>query len=250
MNTLASGKFPKTFSAPKTKKPKKFPKFLVILGLIILIGAGLYYWVYYSTFFQIKNIVITGGSLENLDQNSLKGQNILLINLNSLKTKIRESHPEIGEVKIIRGLPDTLKIESQPNQASLVWQTGSNQYLVDNEGIIFGLLQGQTDLPLISDQKNVNVQVGKKVVTVNFIDFVKTLLGKFPDATGFKIVNFEINDTVFQVNALTDQGWFIKFDTTRSADDQLEALKKVLAEHKDEIHEYADVRVEGKVYFK
>ena len=32
--------------------------------------------------------------------------------------------------------------------------------------------------------------------------------------------------------------------------DQLDALSKLLAVHKDEIHEYADVRVEGKVFYK
>lgn len=247
---MGSGKFPKTFSPPKPRKQKKFPKIIFVILMIVLIGGGLYYWVFYSAFFHIRNITISGMDLQNFDQKALEGQNILFINLADLKTKITNSNPEAGQIKIVRGIPGTLKIEVEPNQALLVWQTGNQHYLVDSRGIVFGLLQGQTDLPLVSDQKNLTVQQGQQVVTVNFIKFIQVILSKFSDLTGFRIVNFEINDTIFQVNALTDQGWFIKFDTTRSPDDQLEALKKVLAEHKDEIHEYVDVRVEGKVYFK
>ncbi len=244
------GSPPKTFNPPKTKNKKRFPKFLAILILIIAVVTGVIYWLFYSSFFQIENVTLTGMDLENFDLNRFKGQNILLVNLPNIKSAVKTAHPETGQIKIVRGLPNTLKIEVQPDQASIVWQTGSQHYLVNSEGIIFGLLDGQTDLPLISDNKNLNAQMGQQVVTVNFIEFIKEISNKFSAVAGFKIVSFEVNDTIFQVNALTDQGWLVKFDTTRSPDDQLDALSKVLAEHKDEIHEYADVRVEGKVFFK
>ncbi len=241
---------PKIFNPPPQKVKRTFPKFLIAIFIILLIAGALIYSLFYSSFFQIKNITITGTTLDDFDQTGLKGQNILFINISEIKSKILASHPEVNQVQIVRGLPDTLKIVIKSNQALLIWQTNNQQYLINQKGVAFSELQGQTDLPLVQDNKNLNIQLGQQVVTANFIEFIHELSNKFSDALGFKIVYFEINETIFQVEAMADQGWLVKFDSTRSVDDQLDALKKVLAEHKADIHEYADVRVEGKVFYK
>lgn len=244
------GSPPKIFNPPQQKNKKRFPKFAAVILIIILIASGAVYWLFFSSFFQIKNITFTGMTLDNFDQASLKGQNILFIKISKIESEILASHPEVNQVQIIRGLPDTLKIVIKSNQASLIWQTNNQQYLVNQKGIAFSQLQGQTDLPLVQDNKNLNIQLGQQVASANFIEFIHDLSNKFSDTLGFKIVYFEVNETIFQVEAMTDQGWFIKLDTTRSVADQLDALKQLFAAHKDEIHEYADVRVEGKVFFK
>jgi len=247
---MVLGSPPKIFNPPQPKNKKRLPRFVVVTIIIFLIVGGAVYWLFYSSFFQIKNVTFTGMTLDNFDQTSLKGQNIFFIKISQIKSEILASHPEISQVKIIRGLPDTLKIVVQPNQASLIWQTNNQQYLVNQKGIAFSQLQGQTDLPLVQDNKNLNIQLGQQVVSPNFIEFIQNFTNKFADAFGFKIVYFAINETIFQVEAVTDHGWFVKLDTTRSVTDQLEALKQLLAVHQDEVHEYADVRVEGKVFFK
>jgi len=147
-------------------------------------------------------------------------------------------------------LPDTLKISGDFYQGQIVWKSQNHSYLVNNNGIVFKEFDGTTDLPIVQDSKNLPIELKTQVVSANFINFIREIYNKFSDALGFKIVYFEINETIFQVDAMTDQGWYVKFDTTRSVDDQLVALKQLLSAHKDEIHEYADVRVEGKVFYK
>ena len=153
-------------------------------------------------------------------------------------------------MKFQRGLPDTIKVSASVYQSKIVWRTLARSYLVNNNGIVYKEVEGATDLPIIQDRSDLSVQLGSQVVSTNFIDFIIATNSRFAEKTGFKIANFEVNETIFQVDAFTDQGWKIKFDTTRSVDDQLDALNKLIGEPNVEIHEYADVRVEGRVYYK
>jgi cell division septal protein FtsQ len=242
---------PKVFSPPKELEKKSFPKFLKILIVLIIIAGFFGYIFFYSSFFKIKNIVI-----DSLPQDTVafvdkfKGQNIFFIDREEIKNEINSKFPEIENIKIIRGLPDTLKISVIQGLPKLIWKTEQRLFLVDGDGVIFKEVQGQSDLPIVSDNKDLPVDLGSQVASANFIDFIVTLATKFNQTTGFQIVNFEVNETIFQVDALTDQGWKVKFDTTRSADEQLSDLEKFLAEHKNDVHQYADVRVEGRVYYK
>ena len=243
---------PKTFSLPKEKTKKEFPKFLKILIIFLVIFAGLFYLFFYSGIFVVQNIVVdeTLPSESKAILEELKGQNIFFISSQNAEEKITNQFPEIQQIKIQRGLPDTLKIGGGEHFPKIVWQTQERSFLVDEAGLIFKEIQGPTDLAIVKDNKDLAVNMGSQVVSPNFLDFIIDLNNKFSKIIGFKLLRFEINDTIFQVNGLTDQDWFIKFDTTRAVDDQLEALSKLLASHKDEIREYADVRVEGKVYYK
>ncbi len=243
---------PKTFSPPKENEKRGLPKIAkVLIFLFIFIGALIYFF-FYSSIFKIKNIIIEkdlpAESSSLLEK--FKNQNILLVSSEAMEKEITRQYPELTNVKIQRGLPDTLRIAAIFYQSKIVWQTLDQSFLVNSNGIAFKEVEGLTDLPIIIDKKNLKVDLGSQVVSPNFIEFVNVVISKFSEKVGFKIVNFAVSETIFQVEALTDQGWFIKFDTTRSVDDQLDALSKLLAEHKDEIHQYVDVRVEGRVYWK
>lgn len=241
--------FPKVFNPLPQKEKKPLPKFIKIIILVIVVLAALIYLLFFSPFFKISNIITEGITLENADLAQIKGQNIILLKTDKIKSVILTKNANFGDIQIIRGLPKTLKIKINPYQAAMIWQTGGRQYLVNKEGLIFNEVQGETDLPIVQDSKDLAVQIRQQVVSTNFIEFIREVFVNFSRSTDFKIVYFEINETIFQVDALTDQGWLVKFDTTRSPSDQLESLKKFLAENKDAVHEYIDVRIEGKVFY-
>ena len=254
---LVSGRWrafliPKTFNLPKEKDKKKFPKILKILIFLLLIILIFGYFFFYSSIFKIKNINVDNSipSEANIVLEKFKDQNIFLVNSTKVYQELIKQFPDLEKIKLQRGLPDTIKISGEIYQAQIIWQTEGHSFLVNNDGIAFREVEGITDLPIVLDSKNLSVTLPSQVVSTNFIKFIVEFYSKFPEKTGFRIINFIINETIFQTDALTDQGWFIKLDTTRSADEQLEALKKFLAENKDEIHEYADLRVEGRVYYK
>lgn len=248
---LANGKItrpPKVFSSPKEAEQKKWPKVLIILIIFIFVIIGLVYFVYYSPFFKVKNIIFEGEKIENL--NYIIGENIIFLDTETIKSDIKNKYFNVDSVQIIRGIPNTLKIKISYYQPKIVWQTNKTMYLVNNAGRIYNELQGATDMPVVKDNKDLPVQNSDQVVSTNFIDFIYDLTNKFSQSLGFKIVYFEVEETTFQVNAQTDRGWFVKLDTTKSLDGQITALKELLKEHSDEIKEYADVRVEGKVFYK
>lgn len=214
--------------------------------LVVILG----YLFFYSSFFKIKKVIADNPALTEEFLNQYRGQNIILLSTKKVQQEVTQKLPYIENIKVIRGLPNTLRIETQTYQPVLIWQTQNHQYSVDSGGLVIDEANGLLDLPIIRDNKNLPVQIKQLVVSQNFIEFIKKIQNRFIDKVGFKTTYFEINETIFQVDALTDQGWLVKFDTTRSIDDQLDDLSKLLSEHKDEVSEYVDVRVEGRVYYK
>lgn len=240
---------PKVYHLPFEREKRKTPKIVKFFIVLIFVLGGLSYLFFFTPVFQIKNIMVEN-SLMASQLESLKGQNIFLVNTAKIKQDIIALQPEITDFKIIRGLPDTLRIQFSSKAPEIIWKTQDKSYLVEATGKIFAENQDEKELPVVQDSRDLAVSLGQQIVTNNFINFIRNSGAKFSEKFGFKIVYFEVNETIFQVEALTDQGWKVKFDTTRSIDDQLDGLSKLLSEHKDEVSEYVDVRVEGKVYYK
>lgn len=244
-------KNPKVYNPPRELEKKKFPKFFLIIFILIIIFGGLIYFLFYSSLFRIKNIIIedSNSQVSNFCE-KYKGSNILLFSSSRIEEEIIEKFPEVKDLEVIRGLPDTIKIRFQDRQSKIIWQTQGKNFLVDNSGQIYKETEDLSDLPQVKDNKDISVNIGQQVVSESFLNFLTELNSTFTQANGFKINRFEINDTIFQVDALTDQGWTVIFDTTRKVTDQLSDLSKFLNEHKNEVIEYIDLRVEGRVYYK
>lgn len=242
---------PKVFNSPRDKKKTVWPKYLKII-LISLIGLiVLIYFFYFSPFFKIKNIEVIGPTTEDIQTplSYLKGRNIFLVNSKNIKKQITENRPEYANILVLRGLPSTLRIKFQERAGKIVWQSNGIYYLVDKDAIAFKEASFDEKLPLVIDSKNLEVKVPSIVAPSNFIEFIRNAASQSKDL-GLNIVNFVVNETTFQVDALTEENLKIKFDTTRPLSDQIDALKRVYFEHKSAIKEYIDVRVEGWVYYK
>ena len=235
----------------KTEKKKSFKIFGIVL-ILLFIFLGISFLLFYSEVFKIKNIIIENSpnqlATERIEK--FKGTNIILFSTAKFRKELEADFPELKKVEIIRGLPDTLKIAFQERLPAIVWQAGGKNYLVDRLGQIYQESTEMSNLPVVKDNKNLGVSLDQTVATENFINFVIELNNSFPQEIGFKITHFEINETIFQIDAITDQGWKIIFDTTRKASDQLADLKQFLADHKDEVKEYVDVRVAGRAYYQ
>lgn len=249
-------KNPKVYNPSYAVEKKKFSKVYIYILLILIIFGGLIYFLFYSSFFKIKNVIVENSSNSEISQifQKLNGSNIFRNNLSKTQAEIAQKFPEVKGVKITRGLPDTLKIQFSQRTAKVVWQTGQKSFLVDSNGEIYQEMplgdSDQANLPVIKDNNNIAVSVGQKILSENFLNFITELNSTFNSATGFKINQFEINETLFQVEATTDQNWKVIFDTTRNVSDQLSDLTKFLTDHKSEVTSYIDLRIEGRVYYK
>lgn len=242
---------PKFFSTPTEKKefyPSKVWKILLLILVIFLVLIILFF---FSPLFKIKNIEI---SSENAEINSFfsnfKGKNLFLIDTSKTKSDIKNKYPEILDVSISKGIPNVLRVKVIERQPKMIWVSGGKKYYVDENGLVF--TEGDTqisNLPNVIDNKNLPVMILKQIVISSFVNFITDVQQKLADSE-LEVTRYEVNETTFQVDAVTKNNLKIIFDTTRPLDGQITAAQKIYTEHKAEIIKYLDVRVEGKVYYQ
>ncbi len=249
------------FKPPKVFNPKDLsnkpqtnnkPIIFKILKLIflLLVILSLIYLFFYSPLFTIKNIIVDKKLPTSINEHlaNIKGKNIFLVRSSEIKADLLKNFPELVDISVIRGLPDTIKVSYNERTPKIIWQSSGRYYIVDENGVAFKEIQGIADFPLVKDNNDLAINIGEQVVSTNFINFVTELRPKLKEQV--EINRFEVNETTFQLDAILVSGLILKFDTTRSVDSQLNDLKKFLADRSNETQEYIDLRVEGKVFYK
>ena len=68
--------------------------------------------------------------------------------------------------------------------------------------------------------------------------------------SNFKIQHFEVAETTFQLTAVNEDQIKIMLNVLEPLSEQMNALNKVYIANKNDIKEYVDLRVEGRVYYK
>jgi hypothetical protein len=249
----------RVFVSPKTKYvynpminlPAKFWGNLGILAIIFI----LIWLIFYSAIFRLKEVIIEGNRLVSADdiaETINSDDNIFRINTDEIEEKIIKINPIIKDVAIYRGIPNALKIVVLEKMPIGVWVSGDNYYLLDDEGYIDKKINSNDylDLMKIYDQKKISVKIGDQVVSPDFIKFSQSVSSEFFNYTNLELNKFEVQETTFDLYVYTGAGFFVKFDTTRSANKQLTDLKNIIIEHREEIKEYVDVRINGWAYYK
>ena len=248
------------------------------LGILILVIVGaIFYLLSLSEIFQIKRVIITGEkkvSKEDLKllteekvENKilfLETKSIFLADLNEIKEDILNKFPQIDEIEISRGFPDTLNIIVVERLGSAIWCREDHCFLLDNKGVIFdpvrniisygsGETSPETDFPKIIDKQDIDpFNLGEKVIEESILASIfniKKQLNK----------NFEINIKEFTIpnlgrlNVKITKDWEIYFNLKEDIDWQLTKLNLVLKEEippeKRGDLEYIDLRF-TRVFYK
>lgn len=211
----------------------------------------------FSDFFKISQIYIHGHISDRLQQefSGLQNKNILMFAPGWYSRKLQVRMPAVKEIRIERGLPDTLRIYVSERQQELVWRSGDKFYLLDNSGVAFAEAAApsaeESQLKVVvADLRSAEVQLGSQIVSAQFINFVKRLLEELPSQTGLKITEVQVEETTFNPQFLTIEGFKIFFDINLPLKAQLSAIKQVLDNNRDLVKEYIDVRVLGRVFVK
>ncbi|MDO8443980.1 MAG: FtsQ-type POTRA domain-containing protein [bacterium] len=237
------------------KKKIKASPFLIRLAFFAVFLFGVIYYLFFSSQFQITEVIVEGNSLvskEDIINVLPQQQNIFLFKINQDREIILSKFPEISQVEIYRGIPDAIKIVVLERENKIVWQTNNEMYFVSTEGdTTRKISQSEAgNLPVVSDTKNLAVKPGSRLVSPNFVAFITNIYSAFQSEDNIKPVNFEVTETTFNVNLKTDAGFYIKLNSLRSSQKQLSDLKLILAEHRPDIHEYVDLRIDGWAYYK
>ncbi len=222
---------------------------------LLLIVLFIIWSFFYSSFFNVKEVFVEGNLLsqkEEIINHAPLGKNIFRFDILEVKNSIKKASPIISDVEIYRGIPNALKIVVLEKKPSIVWQSQNKFYLVDETGEVVKEI-GQSDFSEIihiTDQKNIETKIGQKILSKEFVAFANIVNEKFFTTTNIKISGWQVPETTFDLYVYTEAGFYVKFDTTRPAETQLENLQKILVAYRANIREYVDVRINGWAYYK
>jgi len=250
-------KTPNIFKPAKNYGQKKanikFPLHLWKVFLAIITLLFLLYLVFFSSVFNISDVFVEGNHFVESDKVKelvAPGQNIFRFDQNIYKQKLKAAFPEIQDTQIFRGIPNAIKIVLLEHEAKIIWQSGESKYLVSSQGEVIKKVDAGEGYPVVIDARSFPVNVGDAVVSPSFIAFIINIKDNFFSATNIQPTTFEIQSTTFDVNLHTEAGFYVKLNSLRASRKQLDNLRTVLAQKRQDIHEYIDLRIDGWAYYK
>lgn len=248
---------PRFYAQNEEKKPKviiiDYKRLTWVIALFAF--ALIVWWLLISPTFIVKDIVYEQEVSDKIKNRveSLKGKNILLLQLGKLGTEWQKEQPVIKKLIIYRGLPHTLRVNIEERSKAMVWKSGDNYYILDATGVAYedaGKDMKENYMPIIDDNL-VAVSLGNKIVSADFVSSVQNIFDNIEGKTGDETVKeMHVGESTFNVTVVTSKDVKIKFDITQPLDLQLEALDYIYKEKRSDVKEYIDVRVIGKAYIK
>lgn len=224
------------------------------LKKMILIGLALaiFSWIFlFSPWFRVDKIEILG-QVSPETVNIIKqfyGKNIFLLADRVGERALIEKEPGLKRLKIVRGLPNMIRIQVVERTSIANWRSGETWYKVDDDGVVFKIDPEPNQIKITDDQ-NLPIKIGQKIAGREFFDFAEAVAKTLPTVVDLQYQTGHVGETTFNLKVKTDRGVEIFFDTTVSLDRQLDALQRVWNQKRDEIKQFIDVRIEGYVYYQ
>jgi cell division septal protein FtsQ len=248
----------------------------IFYALFLLFIATSVYILIFSQYLQITDIKITGNQeLSNWELSDkvhaflngkflkiLPKNNFLLVSESRMENMLENNFKKIRSVSAVKKFPNSIAINIEERKAMLVWCSGENCFLVDENGNVYNTADFnsqeilQNNLIQINDQSGQSVLIGNKVVDFSYGQYVLGI------KNALKNIGQEVSDEVYEtpsnmadeIDVKTAQGTKIYFSTQfplESAVHTLEiVLKKEIPEDKQKNLDYIDLRSEGKVFYK
>jgi len=258
-----------TNSSPKnfrrftpTKRPhpilNKIKKIFILLAGTAIIFLGIY-GLFFSNYFNIKEILITNANLKNEHlsneiKSSLKsylGKNLIFLNTENLNTKIRTKFPALETVKITKEYFDKLAIEfsEYPLIANVINESDSmkKSYIINAIGFAIKEDYENPNLPFIRIKSDEPVNTNSQLISPEKIKYILDATTYYRDKFGMGIREIEYKPTAREIRLLTDRNFTIWMDIQKPFDQQFKKLKKALVKldiYKTNL-EYIDLRISG-----
>ncbi len=273
----------------KKKKPIFRNRFFWLGILIFVVIVGIFYLICFSSFFQIKEIKISGNSafaeasadkqkvsiedIRNVIEKEveqkflfLPSKSIFLINLKEINEIVLEKFPQLAKINLKRSFPDTMLIEIEERKPVAIFCQKENYFFIDGEGIIFEEVFEAApqwlqikNLTLAADLK-----IGEEAIKKEKLSQALEIESKLKDynplttlplerASNLKILEVSIISEE-RLNAKTSEGWEIYFNLESDLNWQLTKLGAVLEKEippeRRESLEYIDLRFGNLAPFK
>jgi cell division septal protein FtsQ len=250
----------------------------LIAFLFFIFVSGLAYFIFFSPYFSINKIEISG--LEKINYDEIRAivdeqvashrffifsqNNIFIFDEESAKNTLNEKYA-LNLLKINKSLPGVIKVFLEEKKPALVWKTAEKFYLIDWEGMVIreiaetevsGYLGNQpgAKMAVVFDDSNASLAIKNKILTSEAVQAINDLQNNLSRTTRLIISNFSManhNDSTIKVR--TSEGWDTYFSLTNDLNAQIVKLSAFLVEKNLEERkglQYVDLRFEDRVYYK
>ena len=220
-------------------------------------GSLLLVWFIWSNF-SVQQVNVTTPSrssdvkaeLQTLMAKTVRQGNLLTLQTSQLSSDVMALDPQLKSVDIERAWPHGINVNVVQKQPAFGWSTGNQNYLLDRDGTVIGMLASGSKLPLVVDGSNLPVTKGQRVVTASFVTFCTELLSGMP-SVGLVATGLRVQDTTFDLYVQTNKNYQLLFDTSRPAADEIADLKAVQGAMAGKVPTQSiDMRISGKAYYK
>lgn len=242
-------------SVSVTRQPRRFlwrPSRRVFLATLIALGVVAGVWlITASSVFAINQIQLAGEVTPAVNERlqQLQGKNIFLLREDRIFQDALVADPALASLRIARGFPQRLQITTARRHPALLWQVGEQTWAIDQAGVVFPVDPSTANgVTKVIDKRALPVTPGEQVLAPGFVQFTLAAVGQTQSAISGRILHAEVDETTFHLRLVTEWGWAILLDTNRSALTQADQLQLILAEHRDKIHDYVDLRIPGWAY--
>ena len=218
--------------------------FWLILLIFVSIGIILYF-VIFSSFFQIKEINVSGTKkiasvdIKNIISKDITNKifwfdskNIFLVNFRRAREDIMKKFPDISEVKFQKKFFNKIFVTISKRIPIAVFCQEENCFYIDNNGVIFKKAIKGNKLMKIRENNKRN-----KKLEIGDITIKKELMSKILKIkNGIESNNLKINlDSTLivsneRINIETKEKWEIYFNLQKNLDWQITELSSVLKE--------------------
>ncbi|MFA5059932.1 MAG: cell division protein FtsQ/DivIB [Candidatus Omnitrophota bacterium] len=147
----------------KNKNTKSKSSFKILPAIIILVFFAFFGFVVYksvisffesSSYFTIRSVMYPP-SLKFIETSeipaSLKGKNILKLDINKLQKQLQVKYPQFGQLRIVKRFPDRILVIAKERIPFARVQSGTHRLAVDRDGVVLSKSWDDSgDLPVIS----------------------------------------------------------------------------------------------------
>lgn len=228
------------------KKKSVFRNRFFWWGLLIsTASAGLIYFLIFSSFFEIKEIKISGNqkvnreSIESLvkkeietDFRFFKNKNINFVNLKELNKVIMKEFPQVSNVVSQKDLPEILLLDIEERKPAAIFKQDENYFFIDKEGVIFENTQkpaeGNLQFTIIQNSLlRKDLGLGETMTDKETTSRLLKLELQFRNDLKIPIKEMTMVSEE-RLNVMTAEGWEAYFNLQGDLDWQFTKLKTVL----------------------
>ena len=234
--------------------------------------GGVAYGIFFTPFFQIEHIKVSGNakipedSLREIVQAYLPRKfmffemnHFLLANTSAAAEEVKAAFSEIESINVQKKFPDSVLVIVRERQGIAVWCQGAVRqcFALDAHGVIFEKKEPEREL-ILSRNDGGEVSVGEGAVDPELLKRILSFGQQLDASSLFGEVGLRVSSAVLvskeRVNAKISEGWEIYLNPTENIDWQATKVKLVLEKEipsgKRPFLEYIDLRFGDQAYIK